>query len=451
MRHLVGWATLLGAAFLAAFATSSARAGQACGPYWTTLDTGADHFVHALVEYDDGTGPALYAGGQFTVMGGQTVHGIARWTGSTWQSVGTGVAGSNPLLGVYALTVFDDGTGNGPELYAGGQFGSMDGVTAEGIAKWNGARWAPVGTGAMTPTPGSVRTLCVYDDASGSGPALYAGGNFAVISGVAANRVAKWNGTTWAPLGLGVGSSVYALAGLSDGNPAGPSLIAAGIFTSAGGQPVKMVARWRAGAWSAMGAGINALQLYALGVLQTPSGPQLFAGGFFGSPSPNVARWDGANWVAAGAGSNNGVLCFGAFNDGTGPALYAGGNFTSSGSVPTRMLAKWTGSGWQELPEPPNGDVRALCTRHNSDGSQTLFVGGAFSMVGATPASSIAQWNGCPACAQADLNCDGHVDGTDLGLLLSAWGVCNNCGADLNGDLQTDGTDLGIMLGEWTG
>ena len=49
-------------------------------------------------------------------------------------------------------------------------------------------------------------------------------------------------------------------------------------------------------------------------------------------------------------------------------------------------------------------------------------------------------------CTGADLNCDGTVDGTDLGILLGAWGTPS---ADLDGDGTTDGNDLGILLGDW--
>jgi len=51
----------------------------------------------------------------------------------------------------------------------------------------------------------------------------------------------------------------------------------------------------------------------------------------------------------------------------------------------------------------------------------------------------------CPA----DLNGDGLVDGADLGILLSAWGACDECLADLNGDGVVDGADLGILLTFW--
>ncbi|MFG0256826.1 MAG: hypothetical protein ACF8GE_02885 [Phycisphaerales bacterium JB043] len=47
----------------------------------------------------------------------------------------------------------------------------------------------------------------------------------------------------------------------------------------------------------------------------------------------------------------------------------------------------------------------------------------------------------------ADLNMDGIVDGSDLGLLLGNWGNPGN--SDLNSDGDTNGADLGLLLSEW--
>ncbi len=52
-----------------------------------------------------------------------------------------------------------------------------------------------------------------------------------------------------------------------------------------------------------------------------------------------------------------------------------------------------------------------------------------------------------PACRLGDLNCDGRVNGADLGIMLGDWGT--NGPSDLNGDHVVNGSDLGIMLGEW--
>jgi hypothetical protein len=59
----------------------------------------------------------------------------------------------------------------------------------------------------------------------------------------------------------------------------------------------------------------------------------------------------------------------------------------------------------------------------------------------------------------ADFNCDGVVNGLDLGILLINWSIppgmpgCNGatpCAADLNGDGLVNGLDLGLLLANWT-
>jgi uncharacterized membrane protein len=50
----------------------------------------------------------------------------------------------------------------------------------------------------------------------------------------------------------------------------------------------------------------------------------------------------------------------------------------------------------------------------------------------------------------ADLNADGAVDGTDLGILLGEWNATESI-ADLNGDAGVDGADLGMLLTAWDG
>jgi hypothetical protein len=51
-----------------------------------------------------------------------------------------------------------------------------------------------------------------------------------------------------------------------------------------------------------------------------------------------------------------------------------------------------------------------------------------------------------------DLDDDGAVNGADLGILLLAWGRCDNtcCPEDLNLTGDVDGADLGILLLNWT-
>ena len=105
---------------------------------------GMNDQVNALTVYDDGGGPELYAGGSFTMAGSVAANHTAKWNGSSWVPLGSGMSVSAfPFVG--ALTVFDDG--GGPALYAGGGFATAGGLTANNIARWDGASWTQLGSG----------------------------------------------------------------------------------------------------------------------------------------------------------------------------------------------------------------------------------------------------------------------------------------------------------------
>jgi hypothetical protein len=90
----------------------------------------------------------LIAGGSFSTEQGQVANGIARWDGARWQPMGAGVTGS-PLGGatlVLSFTIHDG------QLIAGGIFATAGGQPASGVARWDGAEWQPMGT-VMTEVP----------------------------------------------------------------------------------------------------------------------------------------------------------------------------------------------------------------------------------------------------------------------------------------------------------
>jgi len=220
---------------------------SSCSPSWLPTfggQPGTSNEVKALLVFDDGGGPALYAGGYFKSAGGVAVNYIARWDGSSWTPLGSGLGQSGV---VNSLAVFDDG--GGPALYVGGGFLSPGGGPGNNIAKWDGSGWSPLGTGMDS----WVDAMTVFDD--GGGPALYAGGGFTSAGGVTVNHIAKWDGSSWAPLGTGTDKSVYALAVFDDGS--GPALHAAGGFLSAGGGTANHIAKWDGSSWSPLGSGIG--------------------------------------------------------------------------------------------------------------------------------------------------------------------------------------------------
>ena len=53
-----------------------------------------------------------------------------------------------------------------------------------------------------------------------------------------------------------------------------------------------------------------------------------------------------------------------------------------------------------------------------------------------------------PACP-GDFNGDNQVGGSDLAVILSAWGQTGSSTADLNDDDVVDGQDLAIILSVW--
>ena len=105
------------------------------GAAWSAVGTGMDDEVESLRIYDNGSGPALYAGGFFTLAGGVPASRIARWDGTSWAPLGLGIDDLiESFPSVEALAVWDDGAG--PSLYAGGFFTLAGGEPSSFIAEW---------------------------------------------------------------------------------------------------------------------------------------------------------------------------------------------------------------------------------------------------------------------------------------------------------------------------
>ena len=54
-----------------------------------------------------------------------------------------------------------------------------------------------------------------------------------------------------------------------------------------------------------------------------------------------------------------------------------------------------------------------------------------------------------PPCNAADFNGDGLVNGNDIGILMGAWGPCDDCPQDLSGDGIVNAEDLGLLFSLW--
>ena len=212
------------------------------------------------------SGSDLYAVGNFTEAGGSAGNGIAKWDGSSWTALGSGLG-----AGAIAVAV------SGSNVYAGGGFTTVGGSAANYIARWDGSNWSALGTGVN----GIVYNLAV------SGNDLYAGGTFTTAGGIPANYIAKWDGSNWTALGSGMGNSVEVLV------VSGNVLYVGGDFTTAGGKVSAYVAK----------ANLNAPFLTE--ATKLPIGPFQFA--FTNTPSTTFnalastnAALPASNWTTLG-------------------------------------------------------------------------------------------------------------------------------------------------------
>jgi hypothetical protein len=355
------------------------------GSAWTPVGTGFNNSVSALVLHDDGGGTALYAGGSFTHHERTELNFAAKWDGTSWSPLASGLSSA-----VGDLVSFDDGAG--PALYAST---GVPGSLLWRLHKWDGASFGLTGDFNR-----EILDLEVFDD--GAGLALFVAGAFTTVNGMTVNHIARWDGLSWTPLGTGTNWEVFALAAFDDGS--GPALFAAGHFITAGGGAASHVAKWDGVSWSALGSGCDD-DVYELAVADDGSGPALFAGGVFttagGVAASCVAKWDGSSWSALDSGlasvSGPQVVALVAHDDGQGPALFAGGSFTSAGGVPASNLAKWDGSSWSPLGGGADGLFpsqipQALISWPHA--GPALLVGGTFIEVddASIPDAYLAKW-----------------------------------------------------------
>ena len=344
---------------------------------WTRIGTLADHGILAIAAYNG----SLIAGGEFThFFTGQDIHGVARWSGTAWVPMGTGIgpAGSQ----VTSLNVY-----NG-SLIAAGEFS-----TGSNIAAWNGVSWSTLGTGITLVGEGFYGGLESLTEFNGE---LIALGWIENAGGTVAKHIARWNGSGWMPFVAGINGRVRTFL------PAGTTIYAGGNFDFGwqGAAIDHVLSSDGANISNLSGLGgqqgtsgiVNALTFHTFPIRNTKlvvGGSFSFAGGVAAS---NVASFILGEWAAVGAGFNNAVTALASY----GGALYAAGIFTASGGTPLAHVARFGSGGWSDLGAGAFPPVYALTVSNGQ-----LVIGG-------VPGSDgVSGWNGSAFTSYGAAN--GHV------------------------------------------
>ena len=145
--------------------------------------------VKALAELADGR---IVAAGTKWLLGIQPIGQLAFWDGTSWSF--------DPDFPVYQGIESLRRAQNG-DLLVGGSFAAIGGITANGVARYDGSTWTTIGTGPGGGTAGTfVSDLRELADGS-----LVAAGTFQVAVGTLnlfwEASVKRWNGSAWQELG----------------------------------------------------------------------------------------------------------------------------------------------------------------------------------------------------------------------------------------------------------
>ena len=288
----------------------------------------------------------LIVGGAFETAGGNISKGVASWDGSNWSAMNTGIdwTGQTVFTSVRSLAVFNN------TLFAGGFFNSAGVTPLNSLAKWNGSSWLPVTLNMHAPASNNgmgIYSLFVFNNA------LYVAGLFDSIGGIAANNIAKYDGINWTALGNGITyPNSISYPNNSDCNirslySYNNELIVGGYFNQAGTIAANNIAKWNGTTWSTLGvgfpssfsSGLYKICVTSLGVYNS----ELYAG----NSMTGISKWNGTNWSAVGGGIPNGgngnlVTAMCVYNN----KLILAGNFLKAGNLDLGNIAAWDGANW---------------------------------------------------------------------------------------------------------
>jgi trimeric autotransporter adhesin len=237
------------------------------------------------------SGESLYVGGSFRAVDGVDARSLALFHNDQWSAVGGGLFASSPSR---SMTVHDIEPDSDGGVYVAGVFGITDLPDSFNIARWTGESWQAMGTGTSGIIVFDSRFEAVWSVLRTPSGIVYIGGEFSEVDGQQISKVAAWRDGTWNPLADGLdGGTVYALA--YDGS----RLYASGSFDRAGEIPASKLAVWDGMEWASIGGDLCFVPFYLAffnNEIHTDVYTDCDLRGF-----PPRASWNGAEWRVAAA------------------------------------------------------------------------------------------------------------------------------------------------------
>lgn len=328
-----------------AFCAAIAATAAAQQPRWWPVPgherRQASLSVNDTILFNDGTGEALYVGGNFRGVTDGAGDFIARTRGDCWEGVGGGFDGA-----VEVLTEFQGA------LYAAGDFSAADGVPVEGIARWNGSAWEALGAGLNGPVAAMTA----------AGESLVVFGEFSMAAGVQVDGGAIWDGVSWSAFPAPLHSSFDNLElGVVNG-----TLTAWGRGLNGPGVSDGLLAVWDGHSWTAV-------------VSQTSGsieevvwfGGTYVVGGSFSNLGPDVVRdlaqFQDGHWVPVGDAKPQSISLLRVDGD-----VLIASRVVEAGGDNVLGIAVWDGASWSSFA----GLTNPVSARHIDDYGSQVFIDG---------------------------------------------------------------------------
>jgi hypothetical protein len=413
---------------------------------WSAVSGGFNATVMSLMRLDDTT---IVAGGQFiSSPGDDTLNGIAKYSGTNWDHLAVDDSGVSPGVarvtnsyftypGIFGMDIAEDDS-----IYAGGVFQFADDDTANNVARWTGSSWERLGTGLRSAKVSEgyvVQDVIVGNDPSNAHDASFADDTIFALGGIAgacpslnscadANSTASWQGvmqyrasdSTWISQSPAVfNAQPITGAYLDDTTATDDTVIVAGEFTSIGGVNFNRIAAFSYAddSWHQLGSANFGFNDAVYAATVHPSTGDVYVAGKFTALCTNaacstttdisdgVAKWDRqvGEWYSVGSGMtdpnlddigfspNGNVMYVSGFNNTTvggtaanGIAQLSGGDFSAGA---TNVGGTWNyikSAGTIGIQSGAGG--RSLVV--NNDGS--VYVAGTFTQAGPVPARYVA-------------------------------------------------------------